>query len=136
MYIQAKFKVLPYGLYTSLFVPKKHLVDIFMDFILGLPRWERSKDSIFMVIDKFSKMTHTMPYHKTNDATNIDDLFFREIVWLHDIPRSIVSDWDVKFFSYFWKVLLGKLGTKLLFFTTCYPQTDGQIILMICSLGR
>jgi hypothetical protein len=37
-YIQAKFKVLPYGLYTSLFVPKKHLVDIFMDFILGLPR--------------------------------------------------------------------------------------------------
>jgi len=80
-----------------------------------------------MVIDKFSKMTHTMPYHKTNDATNIDDLFFREIVWLHDIPRSIVSDWDVKFFSYFWKVLLGKLGTKLLFFTTCYPQTDGQM---------
>ena len=79
-YIQAKFKVLPYGLYTPLFVPKKHLVDISMDFILGLPRLERSKDSIFMVIDKFSKMTHTMPYHKTNDATNIDDLFFREIV--------------------------------------------------------
>ena len=79
-YIQAKFKVLPYGLYPSLFIPKKHLVDIFMDFILGLPRSERSKDSIFMVIDRFSKMTHTMPYHKTNDATNIDDLFFREIV--------------------------------------------------------
>jgi hypothetical protein len=45
-----------------------------------------------MVVDRFSKITHTMPYHKTNDATNIDDLFSREIIWLHDIPRSIVSD--------------------------------------------
>jgi len=71
-------------------------------------------------------MTHFIPCHKTDNATNIVDLFFREIIWLHEDPKSIVSDRNVKFLSYFWKVLWGKLGTKLLFSTTCHPQIDGQ----------
>jgi hypothetical protein len=53
-------------------------------------------------------------------------LFFKKIVHFHGILRSIVLDHDVKFLDYFWKTLRGKLGTKLLFFTTCHPQTDGQ----------
>ena len=46
-------------------------------------------------------MVHFIDCHKTDDATNVADLFFKEIVRLHDVPRTIVSNQDAKFLSYF-----------------------------------
>jgi hypothetical protein len=77
-------------------------------------------------VDRFSKMAHFIRYHKTDDASHIIDLFFIEIIRLQDVLNIIVSDHDTKFLSHFWRTLGAKLETKLLFSTSCHPQTNGQ----------
>src|SRR4051812_20865076 len=72
-------------------------------------------------------MAHFIPCHKSDDAANVSDLFFREIIRLHGVPNNIVSDRDTKFLSHFWRCLWAKLGTKLLFSTTCDMGTTGTL---------
>jgi len=114
------------GLYTPLLAPIQPWNDVSVEFIVALPRTYRGKDTIMVVVDRFSKMAQFVPCHKTNDASYIAELYFKEIISLHGVPITIISDQDSKFLSHFWRSLWKLLGTRLLFRTTYHPQIDRQ----------
>lgn len=125
-YRQVNSKGQLHGLYTLLLMPDQPWVGISIDFVLGLPRCQSGKYSIFVVVDRLSKMAHFIACCKTNDATHIADLFFKETTYLHGLPKTIVSDEDVKFLSHFWHTLWSKFETKFFFSTLVHSQTNDQ----------
>jgi hypothetical protein len=106
-------------------LPEKPWTDISMDFITSLPL-ARNCDSIFVVVDRFSKMAHFIGTRMDVTAEDVADLFLREVVRHHGLPKRIVSDRDPKFTSKFWTSLFEYLGTSLKLSTAAHPETDGQ----------
>ncbi|CAL2257126.1 unnamed protein product [Prunus armeniaca] len=99
---------------------------ITMDFVTGLPRSPRGKDAIWVIVDRLTKSAHFISVKTTYSTETLEKLYIREIVRLHGIPISIVSDRDSKFTSQFWGALKKALGSQLNFSSAFHPQTDGQ----------
>ena len=82
-------------------------------------------DYLLVVIDCFMSQVHLIPMNTWVTAKEVTWLFVKEIIRLHGMPESIVSDWDKKFTSSFWKELHRLMGTKLLMSTSFHPQMNG-----------
>lgn len=115
----------PAGLLLPLPVPTSVWADIGLDFIEALPR-VGGKSVILTVVDRFRKYCHFIPLAHPYSAESVAHAFFAEIVRLHGVPQSMVSDRDPVFTSLFWKELMRLSGAKLHMTTAFHPQSDGQ----------
>ncbi|KAL5565172.1 hypothetical protein UlMin_028336 [Ulmus minor] len=116
----------PSGLLQPLMIPEWKWEHISMDFVMGLPKTLKGYNSIWVIVDRLTKSAHFLPVKNTYKMEQYAKLYVQEIVRLHGIPLSIVSDRDPKFTSTFWKSLHKAMGTRLRFSTAFHPQTDGQ----------
>ena len=97
-----------------------------MDFVVGLPWTQKGYDSIWVVVDRLTKSAHFIPVKTTYSIAQYAQLYIDDIVSLHGVPVSIISDRGSQFTSKFWQLLQKALGTQLHFSTAFHPQTDGQ----------
>ena len=111
----------PAGLLQPLPIPKWKWDKLGMDFITGLPRTRSGYDSIWVVVDRLTKVAHFIPVKTTYTSAKLAKIYMTRIVCLHGVPRTIVSDRGTQFTSKFWNQLHETLGTRLEFSTTFHP---------------
>jgi hypothetical protein len=97
-----------------------------MDFIIGLPNTSQKYDSIWVIVDRLTKTAHFLPVHTTYSAKRYAKIYLDQIVRLHGVPKTIISDRGAPFIARFWEQLQFALGTKLIRSSAYHPQTDGQ----------
>jgi hypothetical protein len=117
----------PARLLQPLKVPEWKWEEISMDFIVGLPRTQDGYDSIWVIVDRLTKVAHFIPVKATYLGAQLAELYMARIVCLHGVPKMIVSDRGTHFTSRFWKRLHESMDTKLNFSLAYHPQTDGQM---------
>jgi len=116
----------PSGKLQPLEIPQWKWGSISLDFVVGLPRTPRGLDSIWVIVDRLTMSTHCIPINIRFSLEKLTSLYISEIVRLHGVPSSIVSDRDPRFTSRFWESLNRALGTKLRLSSAYHPQTNDQ----------
>ncbi|WVZ97670.1 hypothetical protein U9M48_043184 [Paspalum notatum var. saurae] len=114
------------GLLQPLKIPEWKWEEIGMDFIVGLLCTQSGFDSIWVVVDRLTKVAHFIPIKTTYSGAKLAELYMSRIVCLHGVPKKIVSDHGTQFTSHFWRRLHESMDTKLNFSSAYHPQTDGQ----------
>ena len=99
--VKAEHQV-PSGLLQSIRIPEWKWDRITMDFVVGLPSTGARHDSVWVVVDRLTKSAHFLPLRTDYSHDKLADLYIKEIVRLHGIPVSIISDRDPSFTSRFW----------------------------------
>ena len=97
-----------------------------MDFVTHFPRTQQKHDVVWVIMDRLTKLAHFLAVWMTFALERLCRLYIREIVRLHGVLVSIVSDRDPRFTSHFWKSFQKAMGTRLTMSTTIHPQTNGQ----------
>ena len=97
-----------------------------MDFVVGLPRILEGYDDIWVIVDRLTKSARFVPIKVTYSVERLAEIYIANVVRLHGVPLSIISDRDARFTSHFWRCVQKALGTQLKFSTAFHPQTDGQ----------
>jgi hypothetical protein len=116
----------PAGMLQPLDILEWKWDSISMDFVVGLPRTLKGNYSIWVIIDRLTKSAHFLPIKINSPLNKLAYLYIKEIVRLHGIPTTIVSDRDPRFTSRFWETLHKAFGTNLSLSTSYHPQTNGQ----------
>ena len=116
----------PAGLLQPMKIPEWKWEEVGMDFIVGLPRTQRGFDSIWVIVDRLTKVAHFIPVKVTYSSAKLAELYMERIVCLHGVPKKIVSDRGTQFTSHFWQKLHESMDTKLNFSSAYHHQTDGQ----------
>ena len=95
--------------------------NISMDFVSGFPKSMGGNDAMWVIVDRLTKSTHILPIRTTFTLDKLAFLYVKEIVRLHGVPVSIVSNRDTRFTSKFWKSLKNAIGTQLKFCNAFQP---------------
>ena len=95
-----------------------------MNFVTHLPQTSRKHDAVWVIVDRLTKSAHFLAVRMTFTLEEFYKLYIREIVRLHGVPVSIVSDRDPRFTAQFYKSLQRAMGTQLRMSTAFHPQTD------------
>jgi len=114
----------PQGLLHSLPIPTQLWQSISMDFIGPFPEID-GYNYLWVVICRMINMVHLILVNTKTTASQLSWIYLKEVVQLHGLPNSIVSDRDSKFTSKWWRELHRLMGAKLLMSTLFHPQTDG-----------